>query len=154
MASPVKELHKMRKRVQNLTKRAQVIRAESGKVISRIVDAAEITASSFGFGVLQGRTGKMPEVLGVPVDLLAGIGMHGLAFFDVGDGMTRHFVAIGNGSLASFGHSMGVQVGAGMKGAPGTPPVQGELPAPSEYDDTLEGMDLTDEEIEALQGIY
>lgn len=92
-----------RTRLANVQKSAQ-------KMVGSVVQTTEVTGTAFGFGVINGRWGS-PEILGMPVDLAFGVGMHVLAFLDVAE---EHAHNIGDGALASYTASLGAGIGRKM----------------------------------------
>jgi hypothetical protein len=84
-------------------------KADEGLKLTR---AAEVSVSSFAFGVLQGRfkaSGGLTLIL--PVDLLAGAAFHILGAFSFTKPYSHHLHAIGDGALASFFTTTGYRVG-------------------------------------------
>jgi len=90
-------------RLANVQKSAQAI-------VGSVVQTTEVAGTAFGFGVINGRWGS-PEILGMPVDLAFGIGMHLLAFVDVAE---EHAHNIGDGALSSYTASLGAGIGRKM----------------------------------------
>lgn len=90
-------------RLANVQKTAQ-------KMVGSVVQTTEVAGTAFGFGVINGRWGS-PEILGMPVDLAFGVGMHVLAFLDIADEHTHN---IGDGALASYTASLGAGIGRKM----------------------------------------
>lgn len=90
-------------RLNNVQKSAQ-------KMVGSVVQTTEVAGTAFGFGVINGRWGS-PEILGMPVDLAFGVGMHALAFLDVAE---EHAHNIGDGALASYTASLGAGIGRKM----------------------------------------
>lgn len=94
--------------------RAVLRRADS--VLSRelkSVRSAEISFSSFTFGVLQGRFKAQGglTVFALPVDLLSGAAFHILGLLPFARGYSQHLHAFGDGALASFFTTTGYRVG-------------------------------------------
>jgi len=76
-----------------------------------ILNTAEVSAASFIFGLAQGKFGGI-EIVGVPIDAIAGIALHVVGFTGVGGrANSRHFHAFADGALASFFNNMGRGVG-------------------------------------------
>lgn len=77
----------------------------------KTVRACEVAGSAFAFGLVQGRFKAQGglTVFGLPVDLLAGIGLHALGVF--GRRHSHHFHAFADGALASFATTTGYRVG-------------------------------------------
>ena len=101
-------------------------------IIQKAVETVEIGAASFGMGVLMGKTGGV-SVVGVPVDLLAGLGLNLLGYVGVGGKYVDHLHNLGNGSLAHYLGAVGNKVGqnwgkpVGQQGALPTTGVKGSL---------------------------
>lgn len=77
------------------------------------VRSAEISFSSFTFGVLQGRFKAQGglTVFALPVDLLSGAAFHILGLMPFARGYSQHLHAFGDGALASFFTTTGYRVG-------------------------------------------
>lgn len=77
------------------------------------VTLCETAVSSLTFGILQGRfKNKGGLTLLLPVDLMAGLGLHAAAWFLPSlSGYRHHLRAWGNGALASFFTTTGYRVG-------------------------------------------
>jgi len=77
------------------------------------VRTADVSLSSFAFGVVQGRFKAQGglTLLGLPVDLLAGATFHVMGLFDFARPYAHHLHAFGDGALASFFTTTGYRVG-------------------------------------------
>lgn len=97
---------------------AQATLRKHEQVVSTVVNTAEVGAAAFLCGVAQG---KWPGtgVWGVPVDLVAGLGLHVLAFAGIGGKYSSHLHAFGDGALASYLVTLGRDVGSKMSGMAG-----------------------------------
>ena len=73
---------RLKSRMRNMSEKS-----EEG--VETLVATAEISAAAFLSGVVQGRTGGI-EVVGVPLDLGLGAGLHVLAFAGFGGRMSEH----------------------------------------------------------------
>jgi len=83
--------------------------------IQSVIASSEVSAASFAFGLVQGKWGGV-AVIGVPADLIAGLGLHILAFAGVGGKQSiDHLHAFGDGALASFFNGLGRQVGRSIQ---------------------------------------
>ena len=109
-------------RYQGMQKRVQTIKADAEEKVMVVVQTAEVSTAAFAFGLVNGRWNR-PEVVGVPVDALAGMGFHVLGFFIDKGG--EHMHNLGDGALASYLASLGMGVGAKMRLEAGSP----KLPA-------------------------
>lgn len=83
---------------------------EAQKAINGVVNVVEVNGTAFGMGVVNGRFGN-PQLLGVPVDLGAGVAMQIASLFDVAP---EHLRAIGNGLTATYFSALGTGIGAKM----------------------------------------
>jgi len=93
--------------------RARSVMEQAQGAIDQFVRTSEISVVSFGLGVVQGRYGGV-EVVGVPVDLGAGVILHTLGFFGVAGAYGSHLHAAADGCLASFFTTLGRGVGTQM----------------------------------------
>jgi len=103
------DVQKIAKRATSLQSKAKNAMDKAEGVIGTAVRTVEVTASAFGFGLLQGRYGGI-EVMGVPIDLGAGLAGHAAAFVMDGD-MSPHLHAFADGALATFSATMGASAG-------------------------------------------
>ena len=87
------------------------VREELTEKVEAVVSGAEVAATAWGLGVINGRYGGV-EVVGVPLDLLVGAAGHVLGLCGVAP---SHMHAIGNGGVASLTHTLGLGVGRDMK---------------------------------------
>lgn len=86
-------------------------------ITSKAVHTLEVTGASFGFGFLAGssESGKVPEIMSVPVDLLGGAALHVAGFMGLGGKMGDHLHGFGDGALAHYGAVMGTGAGNAWK---------------------------------------
>jgi len=94
--------------------RGDRIRKRAEGAIEQGVCALEVGAASFGFGVVQGRTGGV-KVVGVPLDLGAAVILHLAGFTGIAGKMADHAHSLGNGALASYLTSLGRGIGIEMR---------------------------------------
>lgn len=80
------------------------------------VRACEVAGSAFACGLLQGRFKAQGglTIFGLPVDLLAGIGLHAVGL--VSRKSSHHLHAFADGALASFATTTGYRVGERVAG--------------------------------------
>lgn len=102
------------------------------EIVESVVHTAEVGAAAFGFGMLDGRYGGV-EVVGVPLSLLAGAGLHGAGFF-LGGKAAPHMHGFGDGSIAAFAHKLGHGTGKEWRKGSGEKALAGD-----EYTVTGEG---------------
>lgn len=90
-------------------------------IAHEVIETAEVMGAGYGLGYLQGRYRERSMVMGVPVDLLAGVAGKGLAIAATAFGGSKgaklapHLNNIGVAGLVSYAHTHGV--GAGSKKA-------------------------------------
>lgn len=104
-------------RAESLRARMANLKKKTEKVTERAVHTVEVGASAFGFGVLQGRSSDPNgvQLFGIPIELLAGIGLHGAGFLGLGGKMSSHLHGFGDGALAAYMATMGRGVGTAWK---------------------------------------
>lgn len=90
--------------------KAHAALAKIGDSVETIVTTSEVSASSFLFGLAQGKFGGI-AVFGIPVDLLSGLALHIAGFAGVGGRSAHHLHAFADGALASFFGGLGRHVG-------------------------------------------
>jgi hypothetical protein len=90
------------------------IRAQSREMVARVTDAALVGGTAFAFGWYQGRNGGMPELFGLPYDLLAAIVLHGINFAGYGGQYEEYIHSVANGALASYAVNAGARLGVRM----------------------------------------
>lgn len=76
------------------------------------LETLEVSAVSLGLGVVRGRYGTV-ELLGLPLDLVAAIGLHTVGFW-AGGKYQEDFHHVANGALGAFLNTLGAGVGAKM----------------------------------------
>ena len=92
-------------------------------VTQQVVQSVLISGASFGFGVLGGHSGAV-DVLGVPVDLGAGILFQLGGFAGLAGKWDKALHDLGDGALAAYFARLGARVGHNM--ARKSPRVHGE----------------------------
>lgn len=107
------KLSELKNRYEGMQRRVQTIKKDAEEKVMIAVQSAEIIASSFSMGVINGRWNR-PEFLGVPVDALSGLTLHAAGFLidDKGGG---HLHNLGDGALASYMSGLGLGVGLKMR---------------------------------------
>ena len=131
-----RDIVKIKSRYEGLMKRADGIRKRGESTVETLVSSAEVSASSFALGVVQGKYGPV-SVVGVPLDLTVAAGLHLAGFLGLGGKASSHLHSFGDGALASFFFTLGRGTGAKWKAT--GPTVSG-------------GERLTDEDLSALTG--
>jgi hypothetical protein len=113
-------LRKAADRYQGMQKRVAAIREEAKEKVMVVVQTAEVNTAAFAFGVINGRWAR-PELVGVPVDALAGVALHAAGFI-VDNDAGKHMHNLGDGALASYSASLGTGIGAKMRSEAGLLP--------------------------------
>lgn len=85
--------------------------AKHERVAGTVIQTAEVGAAAFLCGVVQG---KWPNksLMGLPLDLTAGLALHIMGFAGVGGKYASHMHSFGDGALASYLVTVGKGVGA------------------------------------------
>lgn len=134
-----KELGKAHERFLALKKRVAGIKEKAEEATEKVVATAEVGAAAFTVGVINGKTGGI-EVMGVPMELGAGLGLVGLGMLGVAGKASDHLHNIGTGCLAAYlttvGRGVGLSMGTGGKALGGGTTKQ-----------VTKGATLSDEEI-------
>jgi hypothetical protein len=97
------------------------IKEKATETMQVAVGAMEVAVTSFGFGYARGRMATADgefSVMGVPPDLLAGVVLHGLGFLGAFGKFDEHAHNLGNGALAAFLTTKGVQFGVEARKEP------------------------------------
>jgi hypothetical protein len=106
-----RDIVNFKQRVDRMTAKAKGVIEKSKHTVETVVTTTEVGAAAFLFGLAQGKFGGI-QIVGVPLDLLAGIGLHIAAFAGVGGkGTEKHMHAFADGALASFFNHLGRDVG-------------------------------------------
>ena len=110
MQISMKALEGIEKKFMNAKTRLANVQKNAQAMVGTVVQTTEVAGTAFGFGVINGRWGS-PEIVGMPVDLAFGVGLHALAFLGVAE---DHAHNIGDGALASYTASLGAGIGRKM----------------------------------------
>ncbi len=111
LAVSQRDIISFKQRVDRMTAKAKGVIEKSKETMATVVTTSEVGAAAFLFGLAQGKFGGI-QIVGVPLDLLAGIGLHIAAFSGVGGkGNDKHLHAFADGALASFFNHLGRDVG-------------------------------------------
>jgi hypothetical protein len=108
------QIVKFKQQVDRMTAKAKAVMQKADAAVATVITTSEISAASFLFGLAQGKFGGI-AVVGVPVDLLAGLGLHILGFAGIGGRNAHHLHAFGDGALASFFNKLGSDVGVSIR---------------------------------------
>ncbi len=125
MQMSLAKLGDLKSRYEGMQKRVQNIKKDAEEKVMIVVQTAEIGTSAFAFGLINGRWNR-PEVVGVPVDALAGLCFHTAGFL-VDSNAGQHMHNLGDGAVASYVAGLGLGVGAKMRMESLNP--SGQLPA-------------------------
>lgn len=111
------ELARVANRAAGMQTRLQRAKSKVEKTTARAIHTLEVGVSAFGFGVLQGKTGGV-EIVGVPLELLTGVGLNLAGYLGLGGRMSDHLHGLGDGALAAYLTTVGR--GVGQKWGSGT----------------------------------
>lgn len=111
MQVSLKALETLETKAKNASARIRRVQEEAHDVMMAVVGSVETFSTAFSFGVINGRW-QSPELLGVPVDLLTGIGLHAVGFLIQNGG--EHMHNLGNGAMCSYFTTLGLGVGGRM----------------------------------------
>lgn len=117
MALSLGKLNEIKNRYVSMQKRVQAIKEDAQEKIMTVVQTVEIGTASFGFGVINGRWNR-PEMVGIPVDALVGIGLHAVGFV-IDDAPGKHMHNLGDGAVACYAAGLGTGIGAKMRAEAG-----------------------------------
>lgn len=90
------------------------------KLTGQAIRAAEVGGAAFGVGLLNGRFGAV-DIMGIPLDLAAGVALHGAAALGLAGKYDEHIENVGNGVLAAYATKLGAGMGAQMRTSAGKP---------------------------------
>ncbi len=108
MSSLAKYAHGLESRLAKMKEKGEEAMAH-GLQLAEVAGAAGLAGyanSKFG-------TGGELQFKGVPADLLAGIGLHGLAFLGAAGKYGEHAHNLGDGLIAAYAYRAGVHAGSG-----------------------------------------
>ena len=127
-----KHMDELEKRISSLKSRASKLKDKAEGITETIVQTGVIGGTSFGFGLLSGYWvnddgTRGVQLLGMPLDLGTGIGMHLLGFM-AGGRWAEQWHNVGDGAIAAYLNTLGAGVGDRMRlqrgaAAPATPAV-------------------------------
>lgn len=132
-------LKKAAEQAIRLKRQVDNIKEKSAEALGHAVQTLEVGSASFGFAYLRGRL-TTPErqftVMNVPIDLLAGFGLHALSFAGAFDKYDEHAHNFGDGALAAYLAFTGLKFGAQSQDPAKSVTIAGELgPAmPTDHD--------------------
>ena len=108
------DIIKFKSQVDRMTAKAKAVMQKADKAVATVVTTSEVSAASFLFGLVKGKFGGI-SLVGVPIDLLGGLGLHILGFAGIAGASTPHVHAFGDGALASFFNALGSDVGVTIR---------------------------------------
>lgn len=111
MQISMRQIEGLEAKAKSAQARIKRVQEEAHGIMMAVVGAVETFATAFSFGVINGRWGG-PEFLGVPVDLLSGILLHGLAFLLPAG--SEHVHNLANGAMGCYFATLGTGVGRKM----------------------------------------
>ena len=124
------ELMKAANRASALQARAKRVMEKAETIVSTVVGTVEVGTGAFVTGMITGKWGNL-EVVGVPVELMAGAALH-LGGFVLGDKpMASHLHRFGDGAVAGYLSSVGKGIGVAWKAKAGAA-LQGDSLTPEE----------------------
>lgn len=137
------EAQAYRRKVESTIARAKSALQKADKAVDTAVRATVTGGAAFACGVAQGRYGPV-EIMGVPADLAAAVGLHALGFLGIGGRSAEYMHDAGNGALSCYLATLGRGVGGDWKsralgGGAGAP----RLPAGA----AASGATITDAEL-------
>lgn len=97
-------------RLASVQNRIAKVKREAEERVEQVVRTFEVAGTAFGVGVLQGRTGGV-EVVGIPLELGAGLALEVLGHLDFAGKMSHHLINVGDGALAAYATTLGRGVG-------------------------------------------
>ncbi len=109
---PYSHLQTLAERGQTALTKLATLRKAAEEKMGVALEALEVSAAAFGLGVLRGRYGTV-EVVGLPADLLAAIGLHVFGFA-AGGKYEEHWHHLANGAMGAWLNTLGAGVGAKM----------------------------------------
>jgi hypothetical protein len=113
------DIVRFKHKADRVIQKGRAMAEQHAETVGNVITTSEVGASAFLFGLAQGRFGGV-MYRNIPIDLLAGVGLHVLAFAGIGGKNASHLHAFGDGALGSFLGGLGRQVGYSLGGSGGT----------------------------------
>lgn len=96
--------------VQN---RLKTLRQKGEEAVEQVYRTVEVTGAAFALGMVSGAgVFANGEIFHMPIELVAGLGLHGLRILGLGGKHGDHLSNFGDGALASYTNVLGRGVGA------------------------------------------
>lgn len=113
MAITKQSLTKARAFVERAQKRMATIREQSEQAIEDVVTVVEVGGSALACSYVHHAWGENDElkIVGVPIDIGAGLTLAGLALFGGLGKYREHGVNLGAGAIASYAYRVGAELG-------------------------------------------
>ncbi len=116
MADAKKALHT----AHSAQTRLKHLRERGEEAVEQVTRTIEVTGSAFVLGMVQGAgVFARGEVFHMPLELITGLGLHGLRILGLGGKHAQHLSNFGDGALAAYTNILGRGVGAQHWGRPG-----------------------------------
>ena len=115
------DIDKVVAKATRINETAEKIKAKTAAITERVVRTVEVGAGAFMLGAANGYFGSVDKttglqtemsVMGIPISLLAGVGLHAVGFAGVAGKMDDHMHAFADGALAAYTVHLGHKVGA------------------------------------------
>jgi hypothetical protein len=133
-------------KVDNARKRVARIKDEAEGAVMQVVQTAEVNGSAFTHALVEGYWNGV-ELLGVPLPLLTGSGLHILGAVGIAP---THMHNFGDGAYASYSTTVGLGIGEDMRRKAGKPTPAAASEGLRLTGDSTAGAPLTDAELAAL----
>lgn len=101
----------------------QGLRGKGESVMGQVIQTVEVQAGALAIGVACGRYGALHlKGSSVPLDMAAGVALHGAAFFGLFGRHGEHAHNLADGVLAAYTTKVGIGIGTKMRADKGLPP--------------------------------
>ncbi len=140
------DIVRFKQRTDSLSAKARAALAKADQAVETVITTSEVSAAAFLFGLAQGKFGGV-AIVGVPVDLLAGLGLHIAAFAGIGGRNAHHLHAFADGALGSFFNALGRTVGRQLQTEADVARMQARSSFALMGGETTGGASLADEEL-------
>lgn len=141
-----RDIVKFKHRADSISSKARAALAKAEQGVETVITTSEVSAAAFLFGLAQGKFGGV-AIVGVPIDLLAGLGLHIAAFMGIGGRNAHHLHAFADGALGSFFNALGRHVGSQYQTEEDRQRMLSRKPFALMGNETTGGASLADEEL-------